>query len=213
MLIKITETIYGMIWDDNRQNNCNAYLITGTPNVLIDPGHRHLVQHVFRGLADLKITPEDIGVVIATHAHPDHYEAARSFGKATLFGMGAQEYAIVSQAGFGALPQPDFLLQEGELVLGEARFRVMQTPGHSPASICLYYEAAQALFAGDVVFENGIGRSDLPGGDGAALKQSILKLSELNAAFLLSGHGGVVAGREAVAANFRMVEQNWFRYL
>ena len=64
-----------------------------------------------------------------------------------------------------------------------------------------------------MVFENGIGRSDLPGGDGAALKKSIQTLSRLNAAYLLSGHGNVVAGADAVAANFRMVEENWFRYL
>ena len=213
MLLKILENLYGFIWDDFRQNNCNTYLMTGRPNIIIDPGHRHLVQHVHRGLASLRISPEDIGVVLVTHGHPDHYEAARSFGSNTLFGMGAQEFAIISASGYGAVPPPDFLIQEGELVLGEARFTVIQTPGHSPASICLYETGTQALFAGDVVFENGIGRSDLPGGDGAALKQSILNLSGLNAAYLLSGHGNVVAGKEAVAANFRAVEENWFRYL
>jgi len=213
MLIRITERLYGFIWDDYRQNNCNTYLLTGRPNIIIDPGHRHLVQHVHRGLASLRIPPEDIGVVLVTHGHPDHYEAARSFGRDTLFGMGAREYAVVNGSGYVSLPRPDFLVQEGELVLGDERFTVIETPGHSPASICLFETGTGALFAGDVVFENGIGRSDLPGGDGAALKKSIQALSRLNAAYLLSGHGNVVAGREAVAANFRMVEENWLRYL
>lgn len=213
MVIKIAENLYGFIWDDYRQNNCNAYLLTGRPNIIIDPGHRHLVQHVHRGLASLRIAPEDIGVVIATHGHPDHFEAARSFGRTTLFGMGAKEYSLVGGSGFLSIPAPDFLIQEGELVLGDARFTVIETPGHSPASICLYETGLQALFAGDVVFENGIGRSDLPGGNGAALKQSIVALSRLNASYLLSGHGNVVAGKEAVAANFQKVAENWFRYL
>ena len=213
MLIKIAENLYGFIWDDTRQNNCNTYLMTGRPNIIIDPGHRRLVQHVHRGLASLRIAPEDIGVVIATHCHPDHFEAARSFGRKTLFGMGAKEYGLVGASGYLSVPTPDFLIQEGELVLGETRFTVIETPGHSPASICLFEPGMRALFAGDVVFENGIGRSDLPGGDGAALKKSIQALSRLNAAYLLSGHGTVVAGNDAVAANFRVVEESWFRYL
>ena len=213
MLIKIAENLYGFIWDDPRQNNCNTYLITGRPTIIIDPGYRHLAQHVYRGLASLRISPDTIGVVIVTHGHPDHFEAAKSFGRETLFGMGAREYGIVSASGYGSLPSPDFLIQEGELVLGDARFTVIETPGHSPASICLFENGTGALFSGDVVFENGIGRSDLPGGDGAALKKSIQTLSRLNAAYLLSGHGNVVAGADAVAANFRMVEENWFRYL
>lgn len=213
MLIKICENFYGVIWDDPRQNNCNTYLITGALNILIDPGHGHLVQHVHRALASLRISPDNIAVVIATHAHPDHYEAARAFGRATQFGMGAREYALAGASGYVTLPQPDFFLQPGELRLGDEHFMVLETPGHSPASICLYHPTMQALFAGDVVFENGVGRSDLPGGDGAALKQSILRLAELPAAYLLSGHGNVVAGQEAVAANFRTIEEYWFRYL
>jgi len=213
MLIKICDDLYGILWDDYSQNNCNTYLITGAQNIIIDPGHRHLVQHVHKALANLRISPEDISVVIATHGHPDHYEAARSFGRGTQFGMGVKEYAIVSASGYVAIPQPDFFIQPGELILGDVDFTVMETPGHSPASICLYHTATKALFSGDVVFENGIGRSDLPGGDGAALKQSILRLAALNAAYLLSGHGTVVAGQDAVAANFRTVEEYWFRYI
>jgi len=213
MLIKVTENIYGIIWEDYRENNCNAYLIIGKPNILIDPGHQHLVQHVHRALAGLRIKPADIGVVLATHAHQDHYEAVRSFGRSTLFGMGAQEYAIAGEAGYMPLPVPDFLLQSGELILGEIKFQVFETPGHSPASICLLEAKTKALFSGDVIFENGIGRSDIPGGNGSDLKKSITTLSRLNAAYLLSGHGNAVIGSDAVAANFKSVEENWFGYL
>ncbi len=53
MLVKITENIYGMIWTDYRENNCNTYLVTGRPNIIIDPGHRHLGGHVRQSLAEL----------------------------------------------------------------------------------------------------------------------------------------------------------------
>lgn len=213
MLVKITDNIYGMIWTDYRENNCNAYLITGRPNIVIDPGHRHLAGHVHRALAELGLAPADIGAVLATHAHPDHYEAARSFGEDTLFGMGAVEYSLVGQVEYLAVPEPDFLLQAGVLTLGDATFQVLEAPGHSPASICFYEEKSGALFPGDVIFENGIGRSDLPGGDGGQLKKSIVLLARLGASYLLSGHGNIVAGAKEVAANFKAVEENWFGYL
>jgi len=213
MLVKITENIYGMIWTDYRENNCNTYLVTGRPNIIIDPGHRHLGRACAPVLAELGLGPADVGVVLVTHAHPDHFEAARSFGPETLVGMGAVEYSLVGQIEYMAVPEPDFLLQAGTLTLGDATFTVLEAPGHSPASICFYEEKNGALFSGDVVFENGIGRSDLPGGNGGELKKSIIMLSGLGASYLLSGHGNIVAGKEAVAANFKSVEENWFGYI
>jgi hydroxyacylglutathione hydrolase len=69
------------------------------------------------------------------------------------------------------------------------------------------------LFTGDLVFNQGIGRTDLPGGNGETLKESIQKISGLDVSLLLTGHGDVVSGREAVRENFRMIEDYWFAYL
>ena len=57
------------------------------------------------------------------------------------------------------------LLKEGALFLGEKEFLVIETPGHSPGSICLYMKKEKALIAGDTIFSSGVGRTDLPGGD------------------------------------------------
>jgi glyoxylase-like metal-dependent hydrolase (beta-lactamase superfamily II) len=87
------------------------------------------------------------------------------------------------------------------------------TPGHSPGSICLYWPAKKALFTGDVVFNQGIGRTDLPGGSGEQLKNSIQRISRLDVEYILTGHGNIVAGKEAVQENFKKIEAVWFNYL
>jgi glyoxylase-like metal-dependent hydrolase (beta-lactamase superfamily II) len=109
--------------------------------------------------------------------------------------------------------QPQLLLKEGELVVDDMAFQVIHTPGHSPGSLCLYWPETKALFSGDVVFNQGIGRVDLPGGDGDALKQSIEKLTRLEVDYLHPGHGDIVSGRDRVKANFDTIQNLWFGYI
>jgi glyoxylase-like metal-dependent hydrolase (beta-lactamase superfamily II) len=109
--------------------------------------------------------------------------------------------------------EPRLLLQEGDLRLGDLNFQVLVTPGHSPGSICLYWEDRRALFTGDVVFNQGLGRTDLPGGSGDLLKLSIRRLAALDVEILLPGHGEVITGKESVEANFRMVADYWFNFI
>ena len=218
--MKIFEHLHGFIWNDPRANNCNTYLIDGPPRILIDPGHSHLFGNVEAELARIHLRPEDIDFVLATHAHPDHLEGLLRFKSPTLTAMGHIEYAMVKdmirQAGWnsgaGGL-EPAFLLQEGTLQLGNLHFRILLTPGHSPGSICIYWEDRKALFSGDVVFSQGLGRTDLPGGDGEMLKISIRRLSTLEVDTLLPGHGALVAGKQNVQANFKAVEEYWFGYI
>jgi len=109
--------------------------------------------------------------------------------------------------------EPDILLKEGDLKIGDLNLRVIQTPGHSPGSICLYWPDKKVLLTGDVVFNEGIGRTDLPGGNGEELKESIKEISLLDAEYLLPGHGDIVLGSEAVRTNFTNIERDWFPYL
>ena len=109
--------------------------------------------------------------------------------------------------------KPDFFLQEGDLSLDDLELQVILTPGHSPGSVCLYWSDQKVLFTGDVVFKEGLGRTDLPGGDGAKLKASIKRLAELDVEWLLSGHGDPVSGEKEVKANFDQIEQFWFNYI
>lgn len=219
--MKIVDGLYGFMWESMEANNCNTYLIDGPPRVLIDPGHLHLFGHVESQLRQLGLKLEDIDLVVATHAHPDHVEAVRAFkGTGALFAVHEDDWQLMKEMGayLGAsfdmdAYAPSFFLGEGDLEVKGLRFRVFHTPGHSPGSISLLWEKERALFTGDVIFRDGLGRTDLPGGDGEVLKKSIRNLADLDVEWLLPGHGGAVAGAARVRANFGRVEEFWFRYI
>lgn len=84
-----------------------------------------------------------------------------------------------------------FLEENDSVYLGEDELTVLDTPGHSPGSICLYCRNQQFVIAGDVLFENSIGRTDLPGGDLQTLINSIRKKLFLlpDEVIVYPGHG------------------------
>ena len=202
-------------------NNCNTFFISGEKRILVDPGHYHLFDHVRDELSRLSLSPEDIEIVIITHGHPDHMEGVKLFQKTdALIAVSSWEMEFIKTVAphYGevlGIPEfePGILLQEGDLKIGDLKFEVIHTPGHSPGSVCLYWADRKTLFTGDVVFDQGIGRTDLPGGNGEKLKESIRKISRLDVDYLLTGHGDIVAGKEAVKQNFRAIEDFWFGYV
>ncbi|SFQ11638.1 MBL fold metallo-hydrolase [Parafilimonas terrae] len=76
--------------------------------------------------------------------------------------------------GFTTYKGPLHFLKEGdEIIFGDNKLKVLFTPGHSPASICFYCEAQHFIIGGDVLFQESIGRFDLPGGNEQTLYKSI----------------------------------------
>ena len=219
--MKISEDLYGFLWLNPTTNNCNAYFINGKKRILVDPGHHQLFGHVKDDLSRLSLAPADIDVVLITHGHPDHMEGVKIFvGTSTLVAIPRMEMRFIREVApqYGealGVPnfEPDILLQEGDMKIGDLTFQVIHTPGHSPGSICLYWPEKKALFTGDVIFNQGVGRTDLPGGKGEDLRASIRKLSQLQVDHLLPGHGDVISGRDLVRANFSEIEKVWFAYL
>jgi hydroxyacylglutathione hydrolase len=219
--MRIFDHLHIFPWNSMTANNCNTYFINGEKKILVDPGHYHLFDHVQDELSRLSLSPGDMDVVIITHGHPDHMEGVRIFQKTdAVVAVSSAEMEFIKTVAphYGeALGISDFepgiLLQEGDLKVGDINFEVIHAPGHSPGSICLYWPDKKTLFTGDVVFSQGIGRTDLPGGSGAALKESIRRISRLDAEYLLTGHGDIVAGREAVKQNFKAIEDFWFAYI
>jgi hydroxyacylglutathione hydrolase len=219
--MEITDRIFAFPWLDPTANNCNTYLLRSDKRILVDPGHHHLFQDVESHLARLALSVQDIDVVIITHAHPDHIESVRRFMETSaLIAVHQLEMEFVRQMaphyaevlGNGEF-EPHILLREGKLQIGDIALQVLHTPGHSPGSICLYWPDEKALFTGDLIFNQGIGRTDLQGGNGQALKESIRKTSALDVEILLPGHGDIISGRDAVKKNFEDVESFWFAYI
>jgi len=222
-IMQLTDQLHAFIWESYTVNNCNTYFIDGPTRILIDPGHIRLFDHVQRGLANLGLTIDDIGLVVCTHAHPDHIEAVQLFKDTNaLIAIHEREWQLVKEmetqisASLGVDLEaitPDFFLKEGDFSVQTLSFKVLHSPGHSPGSATLYWVDQKALFTGDVIFKESVGRTDLPGGNGSALKESIRQLQTLDVEWLLSGHGEVIAGSKAVQENFDQVVNYWFNYI
>jgi len=103
-------------------------------------------------------------------------------------------------------PPADRLLHEGDKIsIGSYSLNIIHTPGHTPGGICLYTD--KILFSGDTLFYEGIGRTDLPGGDGEKLLESIrTKLFALpDDTKVFPGHGEATTIRHEKAHNIFIV--------
>jgi hydroxyacylglutathione hydrolase len=191
----------------------NCYVVgdeMSEEGAIIDPGGgaQKILDEVWRlGLA--------IKYVIDTHGHFDHTLAngeVMAALKATqetppLLAIHSADAPLLSAGGgaawFGVRADPsppaDLELKEGDvLTLGEIELEVWHTPGHSPGSVSLVCSAEGVVFDGDVLFNVGIGRTDLPGGDYQTLMASIRRLLALpDETKVYSGHGpATTIGRE-----------------
>ncbi len=187
------------------QTNCYIVGCEGTKEgAIIDPG-----GDAKRILAEVERLGLEIKYVINTHGHFDHTLANKEVVKATgaPLAIHSADASMLTQGGgaffFGiigkASPPADVILDEGQaLTLGEIELQVLHTPGHSPGSICLYSEDEGVLFDGDVLFNMGIGRYDLPGGSYSVLTESIQRLLALpDETTVYPGHGpATTIGRE-----------------
>ena len=220
--MKLMEGLYGYPWTDMSANNANSYIIRTDVTVLVDPGHLQLMKHLLQSIRMDGIHEESVQGLIGTHAHPDHIEGFQAFSNRPVWiALGLKEAEFMKAAGpemyrMMGVAAPDFridvFLKEGELKLGGESFEVLEVPGHSPGSICLYWPANKALISGDVVFEMGIGRADLPGGDPQALLKGVDRLSKLDVEILLPGHGNPIVGTDRVKRNFELIKETYRSY-
>lgn len=101
------------------------------------------------------------------------------------------------------------LAEGGEIRFGSIRLVVLHTPGHTEGSVCLLAADDGLLFSGDTLFAGSFGRVDLPGGDPAALAESLARLGRLDdGVAVLPGHGALTTiGRERTLLDWVTREQ------
>lgn len=146
--------------------------------------------------------------LINTHGHLDH-SFGNNFIKKTYPTISVEAHkedvyildeiiSIANQYGFTAeaTPKVEKFLEDGDVIkLGNSEIKIFHVPGHSPGSVALYLEKEKAVFVGDVLFKNSIGRTDLSGGDFNTLMNSIkTKLLTLpDDVKVYSGHGAITS--------------------
>jgi len=171
------------------QENC--YVVSdGNRCVIIDPGFANAKPGAFPAEPFLGEDGNDAGgageldalyryldaeglqpeAILLTHSHWDH-----TLGVAALverFGIPVK----AAQAKTGAFPAEPFFGEDGNDAGGALYgFAVIETPGHTPDSVCYYNKSEHVLFTGDTLFAGSIGRTDLPGGDYDAEIRSIME--------------------------------------
>lgn len=176
----------------------NVYLIMDERPILVDAGM--MAGPTLKNIKKF-IDPARIELIVLTHCHHDHSGAAPALKEATgaklllsekeagcvgddlatvayLFGEQAPEYRV------------DESLKEGMVLdIGKWKLEVIETPGHSLGSLCLYERSEKVLFSGDTVFPDGnIGRTDMMGGNTSELVRSIERLTKLDVETMYPGH-------------------------
>ncbi len=179
----------------------NVYLIDR--QLLVDTGTGMFFPQLRDNLVNLGVKPHQLELIVATHCHYDHIGAAKHFRDwcEAAIAIGRKDAPALENGDdrltlaylFGKRMRcitVDKKLKQGDkLKTRNFCFQVIETPGHTQGSICLYERKRKILISGDTLFSDGIGRSDLPGGDRKALKESLEKLSKLKVTYLLPGHG------------------------
>jgi glyoxylase-like metal-dependent hydrolase (beta-lactamase superfamily II) len=189
------------------QCNCSVFGDeTSREGLVVDPGDE--IEDILEIIRRHGLT---VKAIVITHAHIDHIGGAQKLKQAT----GAPVYMnpndaelqkmLEVQATWLGMPPPEAVkidvdARDGDrLVVGTAEFHVLHTPGHTQGSISLWIPSEGKLVAGDTLFRDSIGRTDLPGGDGKQILRSIhdklLPLPEETV--VVPGHGNsTTIGRE-----------------
>ncbi len=170
----------------------NCYIVADESSLecaIIDPGAEGT-----RILDYLEENHLRCSAVMLTHDHADHIEALENVLAETTAQhwmhagdngvvIGSEPYALV------APPETRFYAEGDSVEVGALRFTVLETPGHTPGSVCLVCE--NAIFTGDTLFRGSCGRTDFPLGDTGAMLSSLRRLSRLEGDYeIYPGHMG-----------------------
>lgn len=213
MIEKIGENVFAIY---PPAEGSNSYLLVGKENILIDSSSGANRDYLKNSLGDIGIKPREIGAIIHTHGHADHFGGDNLFPRARkrMHEFDAKKVNMKDPhftcAGFfegtvfPTIKEKDFL-SEGLVIENEPfSLAVIETPGHTKGSVCIYDKKNKLLFSGDCIFNEGVGRYDLQSSSMKDTISSLRKLLKLNYAMLLPGHGNILDGKEKQKENVKM---------
>ncbi len=175
----------------------NVYCVDS--ELLVDAGTGTFVEETLEQMDRFDVDKNNIKKILLTHEHFDHTGAAKEFKEKLGANLIAHDKAELNEetsmcsffdADFKP-PKVDERIEEGDVVSTENySFKVFHMPGHSPGSIVLWDEDKRVLISGDLIFTDGFGRTDIPGGDEEAIKESLRRVKDFGKiSVLLPGHG------------------------
>lgn len=170
------------------QTNCYILHKDGSSDcVILDPGYEPEIILSFLSEKKLNLT-----AIALTHCHFDHVGAVKELAAQTdcRVYLNQKDLALPPMLTNGPLYYTDTYKDGDTVPLAGIPFRVLETPGHTPGSVCLMTGAH--LFSGDTLFAGSCGRTDLPGGDSRAMRDSLRRLAALKENYnVYPGHGSV----------------------
>ncbi len=165
---KVYTEVVGMLG-----NNC-YFISSGDDQIyIIDPG-----AESGKIISRIKNIGKKVKAILLTHAHVDHIgavaEVSKAFDDATVYLPEKEEKLYFSSS--NAIPPVLPAITNHAKTVREFKntdFKIISTPGHTEVSVCFYFKEPGILFSGDTLFQESIGRTDLPGGNHQALLKSI----------------------------------------
>lgn len=168
----------------------NCYVVSDEKTrecAVIDPGDE--AGRILDYIEDEKLT---VRCILLTHAHFDHVGAVAEIMDETgceLY-MNAKDNGVCIGSGEEAYSAPEgtkFYSDGDKISVGELLFRVIETPGHTPGSVCLI--CGDAMFTGDTLFRDSCGRTDFAAGNSDDMMASLRRLARLPGNFeVFPGH-------------------------
>jgi hydroxyacylglutathione hydrolase len=159
----------------------NCYLLIDESEMMvIDPG-----EDIDLIIEEIKKHQQNLKYIILTHYHFDHVLAAQELKNKT----GAKILIHEEDRDFLDFKANSYLKEGDKLKIGNQTLRVIHSPGHTQGSICLLGQ--HEIFVGDLIFEEGYGRTDLEGGSEKEMEESLKKIYQIlkPGMIIYPGHG------------------------
>jgi len=207
MIKNITSNVWKFYFG-NLGSNC--YLIkTEGKNILIDTSGEENRKELISDLREININPQSINIILLTHFHYDHIGNISIFKNAGVYAS-EEEITDFRKQPFNAVLNENFIekIAEGEgktkqtyefIKIGDIKIepikniniesiKAIKVQGHTRGSIAFFMPKGRILFSGDTLFEEGIGRTDLPTSNPEEMENSLKKLRSLDYKILCAGH-------------------------